>query len=194
MLGIVLLLVALAAAVLIATRLSDRELSIPVSKDAVRRTATRDEPVPPGAPGDRVRPAGSPQSWVTDDDYPPEALRRGEQGTVAFTLEVDPAGKPSACHVTQSSGHAVLDRAACTLLTQRARFVPARDAAGIAIPAKFRSRFTWRIPGVDPAGPEPIEVRVREEAGGPACSYVREGRTVEMEREACRSFVASTNR
>lgn len=92
-----------------------------------------------------LRPRTPPSSWVTDDDYPVEAQRAGEEGTVAFTLFVDAAGIPQRCEVDATSGSERLDVAACALLKRRGRFIPALNAAGHPVPAIFRSRFTWQL-------------------------------------------------
>lgn len=126
---------------------------MPSREQGPRREPVPDPPRPP-VPADLpdagaaqpLRPVDSPGNWVSDDDYPRMALRKGQQGTLAFRLDIDVTGVPTACVITQSSGHAILDTTACRLLTARARFHPARDAGGTAIPASFRSRFTWRIP------------------------------------------------
>ncbi|WP_131818620.1 energy transducer TonB, partial [Sphingomonas turrisvirgatae] len=106
-------------------------------------------PPPPPAPpkvAKKLTPRGSPQSWVTDDDYPPAALRSGDAGTVGFRLDVAADGRVTSCTVTSSSGSSLLDQTACRLLQRRARFNPAEDENGNKIPAPFVSRFTWRIP------------------------------------------------
>jgi protein TonB len=48
--------------------------------------------------------------------YPPLAVRRGQQGTVALGFEIDRQGQINNIHVAQSSGHAILDRAAMQAL------------------------------------------------------------------------------
>lgn len=95
-----------------------------------------------------------PASWVTDNDYPAEALRRDEFGTVRFALLVDATGKVTRCNVLATSGFAVLDQTACAAMLQRARFKPARDAAGQPIVASYQASFSWVIPG----GPDPRKV------------------------------------
>lgn len=95
----------------------------------------------------KLTPVGSPQNWITDDDYPKGALSRGEFGTVRFTLVIDQTGKPTSCHVTATSGFVELDQMACAILLKRAKFSPARDAAGQPIQALFSSRFNWLLPG-----------------------------------------------
>lgn len=106
-------------------------------------------PPPPPAPpkiAKKLSPRGSPQSWVTDDDYPPAALRSGDAGTTGFRLDVGPDGRVTNCTVTSSSGSSLLDQTVCRLLPRRARFTPAEDENGNKIAAVFQSRFTWRIP------------------------------------------------
>jgi TonB family protein len=91
-------------------------------------------------------PAGNPQSWVTDDDYPAEALSAGEQGTVGLRLEIDSAGAVTGCAITISSGSARLDARTCELLRARARFRPAMDKHGKPIASSWNSRLSWRLP------------------------------------------------
>lgn len=87
-----------------------------------------------------------PAGWVTSGDYPLDALRANEQGAVAFMLAVSADGVPTECNVTTSSGSPSLDTGTCALLLQRARFTPARDAAGQPTSGVFRSRINWKIP------------------------------------------------
>lgn len=92
-----------------------------------------------------LRPLANPGTWVTDDDYPAAAARQNHQGTVAFQLTIDSSGLPAGCSVVQSSGFEELDQQVCSLMVQRARFSPARDASGKAIAAPYKGRFTWRM-------------------------------------------------
>ena len=102
-------------------------------------------PPPPAAPPQKLTPRGSPQSWVTNDDYPPSAQREGVQGTTSFTLQVGPDGRVTSCSITGSSGSAALDDTACRLLQRRAKFNPGRDSAGQPTGGVFSSRFRWQI-------------------------------------------------
>lgn len=88
-------------------------------------------------------PVGSPGKWMTDQDYPSSAKKRGEQGTVAFTLLVSPDGTPVRCEITRSSNYADLDEKSCSILIQRAKFNPARDAEGNALHTYYRSFMYW---------------------------------------------------
>ncbi|GAA0740586.1 MULTISPECIES: energy transducer TonB [Sphingomonas] len=95
-------------------------------------------------------PLTNPSSWITDDDYPPSAKRQRHEGTVEFRLKVGPGGVPIDCTVTQSSSFDELDERACSLLVRRARFWPARDAAGNAMAFTYTNRFTWRLGSAPP--------------------------------------------
>jgi protein TonB len=102
-------------------------------------------PPPPAQAAVKMTPRGSPQSWVTNDDYPPSAQRDAVEGTTGFALTVGADGRVTGCSVTSSSGSSLLDDTACRLLMRRARFNPAKDANGTAMGDTFRSRFRWQI-------------------------------------------------
>lgn len=100
-----------------------------------------------------VTPLSNPGGWITEDDYPAQALRYEMTGSVGFRLRVDPEGAPSACETSYSSGWAFLDRTTCDLLMRRARFRPALDRRNKPVASYFSSRVRWEIP---PGVPEPI--------------------------------------
>ena len=89
---------------------------------------------------------GNPADWITNDDYPPSALRAEEQGTSAIAWTINTAGRVENCHVTSSSGSAALDDAACRALTRRGRYSPATNAAGQPISVTQSRRVVWRVP------------------------------------------------
>ena len=89
---------------------------------------------------------GNPGSWVTQDDYPPAALRAEQEGSVGLSCNVNAQGRIENCSVTSSSGASVLDEATCRLVTRRGRYSPALDAAGNPIPGGRKTlRFRWQI-------------------------------------------------
>lgn len=100
-------------------------------------------------------PPGTPNmaGLISQDDYPVEALRRGEQGTVGVRLDIDSAGRVSACTVTQSSASASLDEGTCALLQKRARFIPARDANGRPTTDSVTTKISWRLMQSEDSGP-----------------------------------------
>lgn len=94
----------------------------------------------------RPSPIGDPGNWLSFQDYPTEALRRNEQGTVLFRLDIDISGKIQGCGIIESSGSKALDDAVCRIIPRRARFKPARDAAGEPVPSLFVNRFIFSMP------------------------------------------------
>jgi len=90
-------------------------------------------------------PLAAPQALISIQDYPEFALDRGEEGSVATQLVVDPKGRVDSCKVIISSGFADLDTATCRLLTSRARFSPARAEDGRPIYGLYRSLINWSV-------------------------------------------------
>jgi protein TonB len=106
-------------------------------------------PPPPPAPV-KVEPAHAKANLaglITNDDYPPSSLRNEEQGTVRVRLEIGTNGRVTSCSVSSSSGHPALDSATCRLLSNRARFSPAKDSTGSATTDTFSQSIAWRIQG-----------------------------------------------
>lgn len=97
-------------------------------------------------------------NWVRTDDYPAEALKAGEQGSVHVKLAVNEAGLPTKCDVATSSGSVALDGTTCRLLLERGRFRAAVDAAGKSVSSVYEGRFRWAMPkgGSDQGGFQPI--------------------------------------
>lgn len=89
---------------------------------------------------------GDPHSWITNDDYPPEAVRLEQQGTSGIAWTINEQGRVENCHVVSSSGSQVLDDTACRLMTRRGRYSPAKDAAGNPIKQTQALRFKWVLP------------------------------------------------
>jgi TonB family protein len=80
------------------------------------------------------------------EDYPPSALRSGEQGTVTFLLKIGVDGLVKDCSIAESSGSPILDSTTCRLLTTRARFSPARNARRKPVEDTYRARIRWVLP------------------------------------------------
>ena len=45
--------------------------------------------------GNALRPANNPGTWIRSTDYPTSAIARNEEGTVSFSLDVEPDGTVS---------------------------------------------------------------------------------------------------
>lgn len=80
------------------------------------------------------------------DYYPEGALKRGEQGRVAFKLTIERDGWIGACEVTESSGFPALDRETCEIMVQYAKVKPARRADGKAVRAVQDGHIIWKLP------------------------------------------------
>lgn len=89
---------------------------------------------------------GSPGRWIKPSDYPTNLLRKGNQGLVKFRLSIDDTGKPTQCHIQQSTRPEGFDIAVCESLMTRARFEPARTKDGEAIASYWRNTVRFEIP------------------------------------------------
>jgi protein TonB len=108
------------------------------SNPAVRNGTTQE---PRSAKGD-VR------AVFSADDYPVEAQRKGEEGTVRARLDIDKHGRVKRCTIVQTSGSSSLDNATCNILERRARFTPARDANGNAVgDSVLTPPVRWQLEG-----------------------------------------------
>ena len=83
------------------------------------------------------------------DDYPVEALRKSESGTVAVRVSVSAAGLPTGCDMVNPSSSASLNRATCALAMARARFEPVRDRHGQATASSDLIRVRWVVPNAE---------------------------------------------
>ena len=112
-------------------------------------------------------------SWMSDDDYPAGALKRREEGTVAFSLLISPKGRIIRCAIKESSGSADLDERTCTIIRARGKFNPATDENGAPAFSEFTGRLTWMLPGKSAPQvrrrripPSDIELQVQKLPGG----------------------------
>jgi periplasmic protein TonB len=82
--------------------------------------------------------------------YPPEAVRRGEQGSVILDVQVAADGAAAAVDVWESSGYPVLDSAARRAVASW-HFIPARRA-GLPVPSTMpvKIRFMLNNPDSSP--------------------------------------------
>lgn len=76
-------------------------------------------------------------------DFPQEAKEKGISGSVGMNLDVDARGRVTACRVSSSSGHKILDDAACVAMERYSRFEPARSSSGDKVPGKYSTRITY---------------------------------------------------
>jgi TonB family protein len=102
-------------------------------------------PAAAAEPKRAVAPSGL-VALFSSDDYPAEAIRNREEGIVDFRITVGVDGRVAGCTVVGSSGSALLDSTTCRILGERARFTPARNAAGKAVEDIHTGRINWQLP------------------------------------------------
>lgn len=92
------------------------------------------------------RPRTDTSHWITPSDYPVGVENPRAENITRVQLMVARNGLVTECAILRSSGVVDYDRAACRLLRSRARFIPARSAAGRPIVGKLRMVVRWRLP------------------------------------------------
>jgi len=107
-------------------------------------------PAPPPPPKPVISQAagakGDPAQWITNDDYPPGAMREGREGITKITWQINEQGKVDNCQVASSSGSPDLDETACRLITRRGKYSPAKDQNGNPIRTTQSRSVRWQIP------------------------------------------------
>ena len=123
-------------------------ISVPVPPPPRPVEAPPPPPPPPAPP--RISQAavakGNPGQYFNPDNYPPSALRAGEQGRVVSSLTIGTDGRVADCEVTSSSGSAALDQATCRIAKSRVRYTPAKDENGQPIASRATLPVKWVIP------------------------------------------------
>ncbi|MGQ0558274.1 MAG: energy transducer TonB [Sphingosinicella sp.] len=120
----------------------------------------------PAQPVPAIRAEANLGEYITQADYPTEALLENEQGNVVFELSVSSLGRVTGCRIISSSASQRLNEVTCRAL-QRAQFRPARDTQGVPVADIIRSQITWAIPE-----PPPLRARARR---ANLASYVGDG-------------------
>ena len=95
---------------------------------------------------DLPSPKTYPGSWVTDLDYPTDALVKEQSGDVTVMLDVAPNGHPTACRVAVSSKVESLDQATCRALQLRAQYAAPLDKEGKPRRSIRFERIRWMVP------------------------------------------------
>lgn len=95
--------------------------------------------------------------WLGADNYPPAAIRAGEQGRVVAVVTIDATGHPTACRIDISIGSPVLEKGTCDVVLAKGKFEPARDAKGRAVASTLTLPVRWVLPedgdNRQPSGP-----------------------------------------
>jgi protein TonB len=91
-------------------------------------------------------PSNNPATWISNSDYPDEAIRAGLSGAVLVRLNIGADGAASDCILVEGSGHPLLDSRTCSLFLKRARFKPAVAADGSHTKGIVAYRMRWALP------------------------------------------------
>lgn len=99
-----------------------------------------------------------PRAWapLIQQAYPREAALAGLEGSVRIRVVVDEQGRVSDCFVIQSSGHGILDQAACDGMRRFAVFNPAVDASGSPTVGSYATIITYKMRTPPPPTPPAI--------------------------------------
>jgi hypothetical protein len=92
-----------------------------------------------------VSPHTPPGKWLSGTDYPVGAALGGHNGFVQFRLDIDPEGKIAGCHVLARTNPDDFADTTCRLITRRAKFDPALDAAGKPVRSYFISSVRFMM-------------------------------------------------
>ena len=135
---------------------------------------------PPPPPFRPARARANLGTYVTNDDYPVEAIRNDEEGLTEFRLSVGANGRVTDCTILSSSGSASLDETTCRIMSRRVRFTPAVGFDGRPTEDQAVSRISWRLTGAraprpmraeGDSGPPPIATH-RARPVAPLASYI----------------------
>lgn len=93
----------------------------------------------------KIRPRSNPGEWMKSRDYPLPMLLSGKRALVHFRLNVDAAGKPTACHIQESTRPKAFDDAVCKAIMRNAEFDPALDAGGQPIASYWSQTVNFHM-------------------------------------------------
>jgi TonB family protein len=85
-------------------------------------------------------------NYVSPYDFPLPAISAIKGGETHALVDIGADGRASNCRIIRSSGRNDIDQTSCMVLTQRARFEPARNSKGEAIAVPDYMVFRWEIP------------------------------------------------
>lgn len=89
---------------------------------------------------------GTVMSLFSTDDYPWDAVKKGQSGLAHVVMLIDENGKLADCTLIATSGIAVLDAQTCIVLRKRGKFKPAIGADGKPSRGTLHQRVNWEMP------------------------------------------------
>ena len=101
-------------------------------------------PPPPPEPPKVATRATLRSGSISDEDYPPAAVRAEEQGRSVATYTIGTDGRVSSCNA--SGAGPILDAETCKLIQRRFRFKAAADTSGSPVAETKTQSIVWRLP------------------------------------------------
>lgn len=90
-------------------------------------------------------PTEQPSKWLGPFDYPKSMIVSGTMAIVEFRLDVADTGDVAGCKVISATLPEEASDTTCKLISQRAKFLPALDAAGKAAKSYYMGTVRWVI-------------------------------------------------
>jgi hypothetical protein len=90
------------------------------------------------------RPEGNNGLGFTGNDFPPELISSASQAHLVLRIDISADGRATACAPVAGTGSAAIDRRACAVALERARFTPALDAAGTPVASRAVFMVSFR--------------------------------------------------
>lgn len=90
-------------------------------------------------------PIGNIGKWFSYADYPSEMLDKEINSNVDFAMVIGRSGEVENCYLQSVTDDPAFGKLVCAKLRERAKFMPARDAAGQAVRSLYRNRVAWRV-------------------------------------------------
>jgi hypothetical protein len=85
-------------------------------------------------------------SWFKPSDYPPYAARHSIGSEIVAKIEVSPQGQVAGCTVLRRDYLPEFGKVVCSVLTEKGRFLPARNSAGQSVVAPLVVRLAFQAP------------------------------------------------
>ncbi|WP_312490791.1 energy transducer TonB [Sphingomonas sp.] len=103
------------------------------------------------------------------DNYPPAALRAGEEGRVIVDLGIDASGRVTDCKVVETAAASLAEQTCRLAVRGNGLFSPAKDAGGKSIASRYSLRIRWQLPHSDESemtADRPMAMRLVVEPNG----------------------------
>lgn len=112
--------------------------------------------------------------WSDSRNYPKDAQRKNQEGSVFAELLIGVSGKPEACRILKSSNFVELDVGTCALM-MKIRFEPARDSQGTAIQSHLARDVIWLLTDPRPFASSALRARLNIKDGHQESCEIADG-------------------